>query len=111
MLHHLSNSYNNSGYCFIDENNIFVIRSSQDETGDDWCELWTRNNGTWLFNKEIYREKKIGDGINNRIRQFYQHADCNHTFVMWSRGKYGVETYYDADSELLVYDFEKDIVY
>lgn len=107
VLFNHNNTLSQCGICFVDKDTLFVSRSSTDATGYDYMEIWKRGESGWTLYKEVYKELK-GTG---HYRNAYPIADPNGRYVMWMRGFLSQNTYAGSNTDVIIYDVEKDEIF
>ena len=101
------NKGNAIGLNFINPDKLFIGRSSEDSTGNDFLQIWDEIDGTWTETKTVYSEPKGTE----HLRNIYPLVDCNGRYAMWMRGYYNLDTYLGAETDFIVYDIENDVVF
>lgn len=102
-----SDTHAANGICFLDENTVFVSRSSQDYVGYDYMEIYKKTEGVWAFEKEVYKELKGAEFLRNG----YPIASPDGKYVMWMRGLVSLDQFEDAKVDLILYDVENDVIF
>ena len=102
-----SDTHAANGICFLDENTVFVSRSSQDYVGYDYMEIYKKTEGVWAFEKEVYKELKGAELLRNG----YPIASPDGKYVMWMRGLVRLDQFEDAQTDLILYDVENDVIF
>ena len=101
------NTHAQNGVCFLDKDTVFVSRSSQDYVGYDYMEIYKKANGTWAFEKEVYKELK-GEEL---LRNAYPIASPDGKYVVWMRGYVALNSFNNAKVDLILYDVDNDVVF
>jgi hypothetical protein len=101
------NKGNAIGLNFINPDKLFIGRSSEDSTGNDFLQIWEESEGVWAETKTVYSEAKGTE----HLRNIYPLVDCNGRYAMWMRGYYNLDTYLGAETDFIVYDIENDVVF
>jgi hypothetical protein len=101
------NKGNAIGLNFINPDKLFIGRSSEDSTGNDFLQIWDEIDGVWTEAKTVHSEPKGTE----HLRNIYPLVDCNGRYAIWMRGYYNLDTYLGAETDFIVYDIENDVVF
>lgn len=83
------------GMYFRDKNTIALSRT---DTDTDHIEIYTKKNGVWQFDHEVYREKR---GTSPTIRNIRPIFDTEGIFLLWQRGIYNDASYTNYNMDII----------